>query len=272
MFDDRGLAALADDIEARAFEDLFAAAPAPLAARLGLGVERHRGATLLLARGFPTSMFNRVIGAGVHEPACEVDVDHWIERFAAAGGRPWWVHVSPFADPPELSGWLERRGFAAPARRSWAKVWRDASPPPSIATDLRIAPMTAAALPGAARCIAEAFGMPPFMAEWIAALHGRPGWRLYSVDDGERPVGGGALYVERRMAWLGIAGVQASHRRRGAQGALMARRIADAAAAGCEHVISETGEPIDGEPNPSLANMWRNGFRRVASRLNLQAP
>lgn len=176
------------------------------------------------------------------------------------------------AAPPALSGWLERRGFTAPARRSWAKVWRDASLPPPIASDLRIAPMTAAALPEATRCIAEAFGMPGFMADWIAALHGRAGWRLYSVDDGDRPVGGGALYVRGRMAWLGIAGIAASHRRRGGQGALMVRRIADAARAGCEHVFTETGEPVAGEHNPSLANMLRCGFRTVASRLNLQAP
>jgi GNAT superfamily N-acetyltransferase len=220
----------------------------------------------------PTAMFNRVIGAGVFEPAREEDVDHWIARFAAAGGRPWWLHVSPYAAPAALVQWLADRGFAAPARRSWAKVWRPASAPPSIATGLCVAPMTDAALPEAVRCIVEAFEMPPFMADWLAALHGRPGWRLYSVADAGRPVGAGALYVDGRVAWLGMGAVLATHRRRGGQGALMAHRIAAAADAGCEHVITETGEPIGGEVNPSLANMFRCGFRRVASRLNLQAP
>jgi hypothetical protein len=33
-------------------------------------------------------------------------------------------------------------------------------------------------------------------------------------------------------------------------------------------VITETGEPIGDEPNPSLRNMAWCGFVRVASRLN----
>jgi hypothetical protein len=61
-----------------------------------------------------------------------------------------------------------------------------------------------------------------------------------------------------------------THRRRGGQGALMARRIADAGAAGLDWVVTETGEPIAGESNPSLANMARTGFRCVASRLNFE--
>jgi hypothetical protein len=52
----------------------------------------------------------------------------------------------------------------------------------------------------------------------------------------------------------------------------MARRISDAIAAGCRHIVTETGEPVGDEPNPSLSNMMRCGFRKVASRLNFQAP
>jgi hypothetical protein len=37
-------------------------------------------------------------------------------------------------------------------------------------------------------------------------------------------------------------------------------------------VATETGEPIDGEHNPSLANMGRAGFTQVASRLNFVGP
>jgi len=34
--------------------------------------------------------------------------------------------------------------------------------------------------------------------------------------------------------------------------------------------LVETGAPVAGEPNPSLANMMRCGFRRVSARLNCQ--
>ena len=69
----------------------------------------------------------------------------------------------------------------------------------------------------------------------------------------------GALYVEGDVGWLGMAGTLPFHRRRGAQGALMTRRIADAIALGCTAIATETGILPD-RPNPSLDNMLRCGF------------
>ena len=48
----------------------------------------------------------------------------------------------------------------------------------------------------------------------------------------------------------------------------MSRRIADAVAAGCRDIVTETGEAVPGEPNSSFDNMLRNGFRVVYSRSN----
>ena len=44
------------------------------------------------------------------------------------------------------------------------------------------------------------------------------------------------------------------------------------ALAGARHLVTETGEPMGDEPNPSLANMNRCGFVTVASRLNFVGP
>jgi hypothetical protein len=60
-------------------------------------------------------------------------------------------------------------------------------------------------------------------------------------------------------------------RRKGAQGALISRRIADALAAGCRDIVADTSEPVPGEPSPAYANMLRNGFRVVYSRPNFRA-
>ena len=51
-----------------------------------------------------------------------------------------------------------------------------------------------------------------------------------------------------------------------------AARIGAAISAGCTSIVTETGEPVHDEPNPSLANMARCGFSRVASRLNWESP
>lgn len=261
---------LADRAEEAAFVDMYDAAPATLRAQLGLAVERVGDAVALVASRLPTTMFNRVIGLGLDRPAAAADLDALRRVYRDARVGTWWLHWSPFALPADGAAWLAAQGFSVPARRSWAKMLRATAEPPRVATDLVIAPAADSQAGPVGHAIAQAFGMPPFMAEWIAALRGRPGWRVYAVTEGDAVVGGGSLFLGPDAGWLGMAAVLPTHRRRGGQGALMARRIADAGAAGSGWVVTETGEPIAGESNPSLANMARTGFRRVASRLNFE--
>lgn len=72
----------------------------------------------------------------------------------------------------------------------------------------------------------------------------------------------------RAQLGLDVQGTDGWH----AQRAPMALRVREAIAAGCARIVTETGEPVSDEPNPSLANMQWCGFRRVASRLNYAAP
>jgi len=266
-------AVLADRAEACAYADLFDAAPAASKSLLGLRVERFAGATALVAPRLPTTMFNRVIGLGLDEPVTPAHIERLRVLYRDAGSAAWWLHWSPFATfagGGDGDQRLAALGFTLPARRSWAKMLRPTAEPRGIATDLGIAPVADAQVAEVAASVATSFGMPPFMGAWIAALHGRPRWRVYAVTEGARVVGGGCLFAGPDAGWLGMGAVLPSHRRRGGQGALMARRIADAGAAGLAWVVTETGEAIGDEPNPSLANMVRSGFRRVASRLNFE--
>ena len=265
-------AVVADDAEALAFADLFAAAPEALQARLGLRVEQVADATLLMAPAMPTPMFNRAIGLGLRREATMADVQAVIDAYRRAGSAGWWLHWNPHALPAHMPNRLTELGFTVPARRSWAKVLRGPEAPPVISTDLAVAPAADDQVDAVVHAIAQAFEMPPFMADWMARLHRRPGWRLYAVADGNQVVGGGSLFISGEMAWLGMGAVLPSHRRRGGQGALMALRIADAAAAGARYLVTETGEPLADEPNPSLANMHRCGFVTVASRSNFVGP
>lgn len=266
------LALIADQVEAEAYADLYAAAPPELKTTLGLAVKRLDGVTLLLAPRIPTTIFNRAIGLGSEQPARAEAVEGASALFRHAGVRNWWLHWNPFAQPADFPETLRTLGFIEPARRAWAKVLRGPEPPPHVATDLDVAPARAEEVGAVMDAVAQAFGMPSFMATWLCSLHGRPRWRIYSVCDQGRPVGGACLFVDGERAWLGVAAVAESHRRRGGQGSVMARRISDAIAAGCRYIVTETGEPVADEPNPSLSNMKRCGFRQVASRLNFEAP
>ena len=267
-------ARLADETEARAFRSMFLAAPADLRERLGLRVETVAGATLLQAPGLPTPMFNRAIGLGLREPATEEAVDAIAERYRTAGcAGHWWLHWNPHGTPADFEPVLQAKGFRFPVRRSWAKMLRGVQAPPAFETSLRIRAVTGGDALQVARIAVAAFEMPPFMADWLACLHGDGAWRMYALESGGTIVGGGCLFLEGEAGWLGVAAVAPSHRGQNGQAALMAHRIAQAGAAGASCVVTETGEPTTaGEANPSLANMRRCGFETVASRLNYALP
>lgn len=262
----------ADAVEAAAYGDLVAAAPADFARAAGLRTSVIAGATLLIAPGIPDTTFNRAIGLGVHRRAAEADLDDVITQFREAGCKNFWIHANPFATPDALPRWLQARGFAPPSRRSWAKMMRGGEPPPEFGDAPDVGVARPAEEAGAVEAIRGAFGMPSAFGAWFTALAHRPRWRLYAARDGSRVVGGAFLYVHGAEAWLGAAGVLKEFRGRGAHRALMALRIREAGAAGCNEVHTETGESIGDEPNPSLANMRRCGFSCVCSRLNYAPP
>jgi GNAT superfamily N-acetyltransferase len=118
---------------------------------------------------------------------------------------------------------------------------------------------------------AAAFGMPPDLSAALTAAAGQPGWQHYLAYAEDTPVATAALYVRGVVGWLGAAGTLPAYRRRGAQGALMTRRINDAVALGCRWLVTETGEDNPSQPNPSYHNMLRTGFRLAYQRANYVA-
>lgn len=263
---------LADQLEAQAFADMYAAAPAELQSRLGLQTKRLADATLLLAPGMPSPMFNRVIGLGTADAAAPAVIGTLMDVYRQAGSSSWWLHWNPLGMPINMPAQLQTLGFTYPARRTWAKVLRDSTPIAINESELTIEPANDHRIAEITAAIAQSFEMPPFMAQWLQQLHGRPRWRTYAVMDQSQVVGGGCLYIDGHAAWLGMGAVLPSHRRRGGQARLMRQRINDAIAAGCRYIATETGEAMADEPNPSLRNMQRCGFEKVASRLNFAAP
>lgn len=255
---------VADAVEADAWADMYGAAPAPM----GLVTEEIAGARLLVAPRIPISMLNRVIGLGLSEDATAETIDRVLARLRAIGAQSPWIHVSPAARPATLVDALVERGYAPTPRPTWAKVLRGREEPPEIATSLEVRDVGRDRAAELAAVLVAAHGMPPPVAPWIEALVGRPGWRAFAAVDAGRVVSGAFLFQRGDRAWLGMGGTLPSHRNRGAQGALMVRRIREAIAAGARHIVTETGEPVAGEPNPSLSNMYRCGFRKVASRMN----
>lgn len=260
------IAQLVEVGEGEAWAGMFLAAPADFAAGMGIRVERIGSAVALITEKMDIMLFNRVIGLGVMEPATETMVDDIVALYHQAGLQNFAVQVSPIAQPSALPAWLEARRLYR--RDNWAKVYRDVEPPPPVPTDLRIESIGRDQALTFATVACTAFGIPDTLRPWLAAPVGRPGWRHYLAWDGDLPVATGALFIRDGVGWLGVASTLPSHRRRGAQGAIMAQRIRDGAELGCRWLITETGEDLPGRPNPSYHNMMRTGFELAYQRPN----
>jgi hypothetical protein len=239
---------LLERAERDALEDLYRAAPPDHPVR----AERLGGATVLLAPGLPP-FFNRAFAFGLDEPVTEAGIDAILAALRPASA----YYVQPPPGATEIEAWLAARRHST--SWAWAKVMRGTEPPPEIPTNLEIRELAEDEADRFGAVVCTAFGLPPGTAPWTASVVGRPGWRAYGAFDHDAIVAAGALYVEGDVGWLGMAGTLPFHRRRGAQGALMVRRIADAISLGCTTIATETGILAD-RPNPSLDNMLRCGF------------
>ena len=248
--------------EGAAYVDMFRAAPTSL----GLECESSDLGVALFAPKLDVLLMNRVLAVGLRGPASRPFLDKAIARYRETGVRNFGVQLSPEAQPPALSRWLEQ--YNLHPRDNWTKVYRDQTPTVEAATDLRIDSVSTSGAERFGSVACEGFRMPPSLIPMMAAAVGRPGWHHYMAWDGDMPAATAALFVQGEVGWLGVAATLPAFRRRGAQGALMIRRIADGRRLGCRWFVTETGQALPDKPNPSFNNMLRTGFRVAYHRPN----
>lgn len=258
-------------VERDAWLDLFAAAPPGAVEELGLAFARVDGIALLASRAVPITEFNRAMAVGVEMPAGTRDLEEAAAWLDAHAGKDWAFQSGPVGESDATRAWFDAHGLA-PAGNGWAKFQLPAASfagPPSAAGSIgtRQAEATDAATFGG--IVRAVFGLPPSAAEWFAALVGRPNWTAYLACDGDVPVGAGAMFRQDGAAWLGIGATLSEFRSRGAQTALLARRIADACRSRIEVLTTETGYPAaDATAFPSYRNVRRAGFDLAYVRPN----
>src|SRR5438094_125841 len=104
-------ARLIEAAEARAWADLYAAAPADFAERAGLGYEEIAGALVLRWAATGRRYFSRTVGLGVLEPATPEAVDRILEIFRDTDITMFLLQSLPHCQPAEYEGWLRKRGL-----------------------------------------------------------------------------------------------------------------------------------------------------------------
>ncbi len=254
-------------VEAEAWAELQMTLSPDFRARMGISVIRRNGGVLLIAGRSPALPTNRAMGLGLVAPLTQDDLDRVIADYSAAGVAQFILQWSPAAEPADVSDWLIARGFTL-LSRPVTKLYRRAGHASVDVGDARLSVVEVG--PEYAQVfealVAQPLGVPEGLGAGIRSTLGSIGWRYYLVFDGDRPIAGSVLYIRGRMSWCGLGATIESFRRRGAQTAMLARRVRDAAAAGCDWVTADTLAETADRPSQSLRNMHRAGFVALYNR------
>jgi GNAT superfamily N-acetyltransferase len=259
-----------ETIEYEACADLYRAAPPAVVAAYDVRLRVIGAATCLSCRGLdPSAMFRRAIGLGVTRAATESDLEA-VHAYMQPLDMPYAVPVAPSMQPPRLERWLAARGFSA--GYAWMKFARacteEVESPTALAIEV-VGPARSAEFGG---IVAAGFGLPAATGPWLGALAGRSNWVCVMASAEGVGVAAGAVYVRGDYAWIGFGATLPSHRRHGAQGALLARRLREAAARGARVAVTETGERLPDKPSNSYRNILRAGFEERYLRQNYLSP
>ena len=202
-------------------------------------------------------------------PIGGADLEAVLAHMGSRGLR-YCVPVAAPYKPAALGAWLERRGFTR--GYAWMKFSRACGERLEAPTDLEVRVVGRDHGADFGRVVAEGFGLPAAIAAWVSALPGRAHWVCVMAFAGSAPAAAGAAFVQGEYAWLGFGATLPASRRRGAQNALLARRLAEAAARGARTAVTETGERLPDKPSNSYRNILRAGFHERYLRHNYLSP
>jgi GNAT superfamily N-acetyltransferase len=260
------LAKILEFSEAAAHADMFRVAPP----EFWFEVDETNEYVARFAPAMDIMMFNRAVGLGVNTPVSKETVDVVVQRYRDKGLRNFAIQLSPEAQPAEAHEWLLSQGLEV--RDYWAKGYRPADKNLMMKTDLRIEQIDKSQATIFGETVCAAFGMPLSLLPVISAPVGLPGWNHYVAWDGDSPAAAAAIMVRDGTGWLGIGGTRPEFRGRGAQSALIARRIRDGSKLGCTMFVAETWKERPDKPNPSFHNMLHTGFIIAYDRPNYMLP
>lgn len=232
--------------------------------QLGLSCEKYLDADCLMMTGIPAWFFNRVVGLGLEESVTEEDINKLIEQYHGKK-VPIGISLCPDGRTEQISHWLQGKGFSI--ANQWVKMVRDTAPPRPSISSLRVEPATQAQAEIVADIIQTGFELNVELKPLFASIIHTANNHVYIAWDDDVPAAVGILTLVGNTGHLNTAATLPAFRGRGAQGAIMARRIEDGIRLGCKSFITETWDPGE-ENNHSYNNMLRHGFELAYKRPN----
>jgi GNAT superfamily N-acetyltransferase len=231
----------------------------------------------------PGSPFNKIIGAGLDDGPLDEGALDKAERTFADHGVTVRAEICVLANP-EVFAVFSRRGYAFDTVEHVLGLRLPAgdgpSAPPKAALEIARVDGEAASNEWIAALV-EGFAVPDVtetgvtgeafpadvLRETFAHYRGVEHFHRYLARVGGRIAGGGSLYAAHGIGILCGAATRAAFRRQGVQAALLRRRLADAAAAGCDLAVVTTAPG-----SRSQQNAQRQGFALLYARAVLVRP
>jgi GNAT superfamily N-acetyltransferase len=202
---------------------------------------------------FASANMNRVYLCGT-EPGMESgSINRLIELFTEAGVKRFFVWLSPGPEMDVVRGWLEAAGLCRIRRTGYPTLCREGGLPLEFSTDLEIREVSLDEIDDAREELGETM-WPEF-----ARSAGKAGFHHFMAFDRTRPVAIAALCVFQDLGYLMAAATAETHRKRGLQQALIAKRVERAEQIGCRALVSETLYVLE----HSYRNLRRAGFEEA---------
>jgi GNAT superfamily N-acetyltransferase len=235
--------------------------------QLGAAVEPIAGGHMIFAGlGSP---IGRAVGMGFSAPVTEVDFDQ-LERFYYSRKAPSQLDYCPLSDISLLEIARKRGYQVAELNNALARTLdptEDFPPPPA---GFHIRPGRSDEALAFSAIVRESFypngGEPAGFDEMLAPMFGFPGAVTFVAEDDGRLVatGAGLIIPDHRIVALFGAGTLKPYRNRGLQTAMLRKRLALAARAGCEYAVIVTQGGTT-----SQRNAERLGFSLAYSKATL---
>jgi len=258
--EDSNLSNHLDKLEALAWLDMYRAAPAEFSRQVGMAWTDSHGESGFAMRAVSSSLFNRVILSCPKENLLRATLINALAWLKANGSKN--VILDSSVACLQMFDDLCREIGLRMRQDGMAKFWCSEIKSVSANTNgLEVRAVGEEAGEVFGKLIQESYGLPPHFSTWLGSIPGRPNWLTYLVYDANLPIAGAAMYLVGESAWLGVAATKPQHRNRGAQSALIARRLADGLDLRTKIFAVDTGVSfnVDG-PGPSFRNIERAGF------------
>ena len=255
-----------DLIESIALNDFAHSASKKIIEKCGIKIFPVGGVNGLISSKIDVLAFNRVVGLGIKEPIDENIIDIILNKIDANKVKRFFIQIHPEVYSDQLRRLLELHDFYH--YNNWVRLVRDNSPSHKGKTKFEIKKITQKESKSFAEIVVKAFEWPVELAEWIASPVGRKNWYHYLAFDKNVPVATAAFFHSGDYAWFDFTATHPEHRDKGAQSALLTKRIDDCRELGVKTIIVETAEQTSKNESPSYRNVLKAGFKEAYKRPN----